>query len=720
MLRQHRLIPGNNVRLGALVSPRKSGPILALLIGLALLTLAVYSPVRHYAFLQFDDADYVTENGAVRAGLTMTGLRWALTTPYAGNWHPLTWVSHMADVQLFGLAPGWHHLSSLWLHILTTLLLFRLLARMTGSPGPSAFVTALFALHPLHVESVAWVAERKDVLSTLWWVLTTSAYVAFVRRPAPWRYGVIVMCFGLALMSKPMVVTLPFLLLLLDVWPLNRWRGLGDGANRFSTWALVREKLPLFVMAAAAALVTFIVQQQAGAVRSLDVLPLSTRLAKIPIAYMWYVANTIWPSNLAALYPYPSSIPLWQTVGAVVVLTGISVWTIRHLRTQPYLFVGWAWFVGTLVPVIGLVQAGSQPYADRFMYVPAIGLFVMAAWSANRWASARPGSAWRVGTIGIVVVLASAVVTFRQVAHWKDSVTLWEHAVAVTQDNYRAQTNLGFALAEAGSATRAQAAYREALRINPEYPNAHNYLGALLADRGEHDRAAMEFEAAIRLRPRFPEAHNNLGLARVEQGRMTEAVAAFQEAIRQDPFFAPARNNLAIAYVRQDQPDKAVVEFAEAVRLQPGSPESHMNLGSALAGAGRPREALAHFETAERLGGDRIQIHHAWGSALIDLGDMPGAITHFTTVLKMNPGFAPTVHAFGRSLALSGKLDEALEALQSAVRLEPGNANFHYDFGATLARRGMIAEAIAEMRTTLQIAPDHAGAQDALRTLIKK
>lgn len=690
--------------------------LIAVSIALVGLTFAVYAQVRGHAFLQFDDATYVVQNAGVRAGLTPASLYWALSTPYAGNWHPLTWVSHMADVQLHGLNAGGHHLSNLLIHILTTLLLFRVLARISGSAGPSAFVAALFALHPLHVESVAWVAERKDVLSALWFVLAIGAYAGYVRDRRLWRYGALVVCFGLALLSKPMAVTLPFVLLLLDVWPLGRWRGAeGVGAG-----ALLKEKTPLFLMAAASAVITFLVQQQAGAVQSLEAFPFARRVANVPLAYVHYIFSTFWPVNLAPLYPYPASIPLWQSAGAAALLVTVTAWAFRSVRTRPYVLAGWLWFLGTLVPVIGLVQVGSQPYADRYMYIPAIGLFIIVAWEAARWTAVRASWRPRVAAIGATVVLASAALTYRQTAYWKDDVTLWERTVAVTGDNYRGQTNLGFALAQVGQHDRALAAYREALRLNPQYPNAHNYLGLLLSDMGEHDRAADEFQAALTLLPRFAEARNNLGLTRMAQDRREDAIAEFEQAVRLNPAFGEAHNNLAIAYAQQGNLERAIAEFEAAVRLQPAAAEPHINLAAALASAGRKREALSHFDAAVRLGGNPFRIHYEWAGVLADLGELPEAIAHLTTVLSINPTFAPAAHDLGRALALSGRLEEALQALQAAVRLDPKNADYRHDFGAALAQRGMIPEAIAEMRAALQINPAHAEAQEALRILTRK
>jgi protein O-mannosyl-transferase len=685
--------------------------------------LAAYSSVGHHEFQQFDDADYVTQNAAVRAGLTWAGLRWAFTTPHAGNWHPLTWLSHMTDVQFFGLEPGWHHLSNLLIHLLTTLLLFRLSWRSTGMVWPSALVAALFALHPLHVESVAWVAERKDALSALFWVLTCSAYVRYARGPSRARYALVVLSFALALLSKPMAVTLPLALLLLDIWPLGRWPMATDGApTRIlqPPMPLITEKLPLLALAAVSAVITFLVQRKSGAVQSVEAFPVAMRLANVPVAYATYLVKTIAPWKLAPLYPYPAAVAWAQSAGALLLLTIVTTAAVWVRRTMPFLLVGWCWFLVTLVPVIGLVQVGSQPYADRYTYVPAIGLFVMLAWGAERLASARPSWSRAIAAVCGAAVTAAAVATWHQVGHWKNSVTLWEHAVAVTRDNYRAYSNLGFALAETGQRSRAAAAYEEAIRINPRYADAHNYFGFLLADMGDRERAATEYQAALQLQPRLAQAHNNLGLLRVAQDRLDDAIVEFRATLAIDPGFAPARNNLAIAYMRRARYDLALPEFEEAVRQQPGSAEAHFNLATALARAGRPRDALPHFQAAARAGGDPVTVHHAWGTVLRDLGDMPGAATQFLAALSANPSYAPASNELGKSLALSGRLNEGLEALRTAVRLDPGNADYHYDFGAALAQRGLIPQAVAEMRSALAIDPAHASALKGLALLRAK
>jgi len=679
-------------------------------------TAAVYAAVRTHGFLHFDDSTYIVENGRVRAGLTWQGLRWALTAGYAGNWHPLTWVSHMVDVQFFGMDAGWHHLTNLLLHIASTILLFRVLTRMTGALVASAFVAALFALHPLHVESVAWIAERKDVLSTFWWVLALTAYVSYVAQPRAWRYAALMFCFALALMSKPMVVTMPFVLLLLDVWPLARWRGAGGTRD---AWALVKEKGWLFLMAGGAAVVTYMVQREAGAVQSIGRLPVLTRIAAVPVTYFHYLVTTVWPIHLAPLYPYPTSIPWWESLGALAVLVLLSGLALRSFRRHPYVLVGWCWFLGTLVPVNGLVQVGSALYSDRHMYVPAIGLFLIIVWLARDWATR---AAWSrpLAFAGAGMVIVLAVLSYRQVEYWRDNVTLWEHTVAVTGPNYRGQTNLGFALADAGDKAGALAAYREALRINPSYPPAHNYLGLVLAQMGRHEEAAAEYQEALRLLPGFAEASNNLGLAWVDQGQFERAEQAFAAALQANPSFVQARSNLAITHARLGDLDRAIAEFEDVIHQTPASPEAQLNIASALADAGRKQEALSHYETAARLGGDPAKVHQAWGGVLMDLGDMPGAISHFQIVLSTHPRNAPALHDLGRALASSGHLPESLQALQLAVQLQPDDADYHHDFGAALARSGRIPEAIAEMREALRINPSHADALDALRLLTKK
>ena len=422
----------------------------------------VYATVWHHDFVAWDDPDYITKNPNVSHGLTWRAAWWALTTGYAANWHPLTWLSHMLDVQLYGLHAGPHLITNLALHIGSAILLFGLLHQMTGALGRSAFVATLFSVHPLHVESVAWASERKDVLSTLFWMLTLWAYVGYTRQPGLRRYVVVVVLFGLGLMAKPMLVTLPFVLLLLDYWPLNRV-SLGAGQN---WWRLVREKLPLLLLAAASSIVTYLVQREGGAVRGLEALPLNLRLTNAAVSYVGYIAKMLWPVRLAAFYPFVRSMPVWWAPGSILILAVVSLAVVKGARRYPYAGVGWLWYVGTLVPVIGLVQVGGQSMADRYTYVPYIGLFVILAWGLPDLLSG-----WRYRRIALPVAAAFAVaacmlVARSQVQSWSNSIALWSHAIEVTNDNYRAHSNLANFLSDRGEVAVAIGHYNEALRID--------------------------------------------------------------------------------------------------------------------------------------------------------------------------------------------------------------------------------------------------------------
>ena len=565
-------------------------------------TAAAYGAVRHHQFLNFDDPAYITDNPMVRAGLSWDGLRWAFSAGHAGNWHPLTWLSHMADVSLCGLEPGCHHVMNVAFHILSALLLLRFLYTATGRVGASACVAGLFALHPLHVESVAWIAERKDVLSTFWWMAAINIYAGGGERPSWARLAALAAASAAAMLSKPMAVTLPFTLLLLDIWPLRRWQAFAGGGGWLTGLAArVRATWPVFLMAGALCVVTFIVQRQAGAVQSVEAFPVALRLANVPVAYATYLLKTAWPAGLAPLYPYPEVLPPWQWIAALGLLLAITIGAVRLRARAPVVLVGWLWFLGTLLPVIGLVQVGAQPFADRYTYVPLVGVFLMVVWGVAGVIRSR-AAAVVAGGIAVAAIAALAVATSRQVEVWRDSVTLWTHAVSATTGNYRAQTNLGFALARAESSARAEAAYREALRLKPDYPRARNYLGALLLELDRPQEAEAELRAALAVWPRFAEARNSLGMALAAQDRQADAIREFEIALAEAPSFAQARNNLGIALARSGRLTDAIAAFEASVRLQPASAEAHLNLAVALLDAGRPLDARPHLDAAIRYG----------------------------------------------------------------------------------------------------------------------
>lgn len=599
-------------------------------VAIAIATVVAYIGVRRNGFVYYDDPKYVTENQIVHGGLTMHGIKWAFTTGTDANWFPVTWLSHMLDVELFGVNPAAHHLTSLVIHIASTLLLLVALTWMTKAPGRSAFVAGLFALHPLHAESVAWIAERKDVLSTFFFMLTLCAYAQYARRPSALRYGAVAAFLALGLMCKPMLVTLPFLLLLLDVWPLKR-------IGNHSIGRLVREKAPLFGLVIASSVVTFTVQRSGGAVGGLDAYPFPTRVGNAIASYAEYIRMMLWPSGLAAFYPYPESISPAIVAGALAVLGAVTFAAIKLARSRPYILVGWLWYLGTLVPVIGIVQVGNQALADRYTYIPLIGLFIILAWGAadvaKRWRLPRAGLA----TAAAILLIALAVITQRQVGYWNDSTTLWTHALAVTIDNHLAHNNLGRELAEKGRFDEAIAEYNAALRIKPAYATALTNLGAALAKSGKKEDAIRSYTEALRIKPDLPEAHLNLGATLAAEGKSAEAIEHYRTAISLNPNLADAHANLGLALADRGQIGDATTEYKNALRIKPDFVEVHNNLGYALASEGKLDEAIPHFNEALRLKPDFILAHVNLAMTLANAGRKAEAVREFREVLRLDP-----------------------------------------------------------------------------------
>ena len=526
---------------------RFTGRAMAMSVCVALiaLSLIIYAPVRHYPFVNTDDGVYVTANANVLQGLSWSNVRWALTDARVPYWHPLTFLSHMLDVQLFGTNAGGHHVTSVILHIASALLLFGLLLEMTGAFWTSAVAAGLFALHPLRVESVAWIAERKDVLSTLFWIATTWAYVRWVRRPGPKRYSLVVVLFGLGLMAKPMIVTLPFALLLLDYWPLERTAlPSSSRGHRVGLRALVKEKIPLFVLAAFASLATLGAQQEVGAVNTLEVIPLRLRVANAVQSYVAYLGDSFWPARLAALYPYPDTVAAGSLSIAFLVLAALTGLVVVLRRRRPYLLVGWLWYLGTLLPVIGLIQVGPQARADRFTYVPHIGLVLMLVWGIADTMRRLAMRRFILVPLATGTIAASVIVARRQVDYWESSTTLWERTLAITRDNGVAHYNLGVDLAAKGRDDDAIQHLREAVRLEPEFPFAHNRLAMALNRKGDLAGATAEMNEVVRLMPASARAHANLAVALAREGKNAEAIASFARAVELDPTDAASRQRM--------------------------------------------------------------------------------------------------------------------------------------------------------------------------------
>ena len=544
--------PARSARTGAApthdISPTSIFSGRALWVSLALIVAngIIYAPVRHFPFVNTDDGVYVTANPNVLQGLSWSNVGWALTEARVPYWHPLTFLSHMLDVQLFGTNAGGHHVTSVILHIASTLLLFGLFLEMTGGLWRSAVVAALFGLHPLRVESVAWIAERKDVLSTLFWIATTWAYVRWVRRPVAKRYAAVIVLFGLGLMAKPMIVTLPFALLLLDYWPLERTTFGPNDSRRHAVpvRVLLKEKIPLFALALLASLGTFGAQRQVGAVESLAALPLQLRLANAVVSYVAYVRDLFWPAQLAALYPYPRSVAASAVIVALAILVAVTVLVVVMRRRRPYLLVGWLWYLGTLLPVIGLIQVGPQARADRFTYIPHIGLLMMLVWGIVDLLGRLPRRQVALVPLAAAAVAACTALASRQVGYWRSSAALWEHTLSITRDNGVAHYNYGVMLAAQGRNDDALRHLREAVRLEPDFATAHNRLALALDSRGDHSGATAQLAEVVRLMPESAEAHANLGVSLAKEGKTAEAIAELSQAVLLNSQDARSRSRL--------------------------------------------------------------------------------------------------------------------------------------------------------------------------------
>ena len=737
-----------------------------------LLTVAVFlvfgQTFRH-GFVNYDDDQYVYDNPQVAQGLTLRGIAWAFATSYSAYWHPLTWLSHMLDCQLWGLNAGGHHLTNVIIHAANAMLLFMVLRRMMGlrseaSPPqaglcpdkgvgaaappagvlwPSAFVAAMFAIHPLDVESVAWVTQRKNVLSTFFWLLTMWAYTRYaqcvtsdacqmtgpgkaIRVPPMSRvtcypslfYGLALIFFALGLMSKPMLVTLPFVLLLLDYWPLGRVTG---GKWQVTSLRLVVEKLPFLLVAVASSVVTYLGQKSEGAVMTFEQIPLGVRLEKVPVNYVTFLRNIIWPEGLAIPYPYASAFPVLLVVLCTLLLAGVTVLVLWAARTKSYAAVGWFWFLGTLVPVIGLVQVGNTPVADRFTYVPQIGLYLAVAWAIRdltvSWRHRRQALVMVVA----MVIAALMVCAWKQTSYWRNSESLWAHTLACTSDNFIGCNNLGNALLQKGDVDEAIVRFQQALQIKPDFAEAHSNLGNALFQKGKVDEAIAHCQRALQIKPESPEAHNNLGNALLKMGHVDEAIAHYQTALQIKPDSAEARNNLGSALLQKGDVGEAIAQYQQALQIKPDFAEAHNNLGNALLQKGDVDGAITHLQQALQIKPDDAEAHINLGSALFQKGRVDEAITHLQQALQIKPDSAEAHDNLGNALLQKGRVDEAIAQYQQALQIKPDDAEIHYNFGMALLQKGNLDEGIAHFQKALQIKPDYAEAHINLgNTLLQR
>jgi protein O-mannosyl-transferase len=655
-------------------SPRDRTLVRIIAIGLVLLTLAVYWRVLGNGFVNIDDDEYVTSNAHVLHGVTAKAVAWSLTAVHSSNWHPLTWMSHMLDWQLYRLNPVGHHATNLLFHILNVLLLFLLLNWMTGRVWRSAFVAALFAVHPLHVESVAWVAERKDVLSTMFWLLTMLAYYWYTLKPEIKRYALVCILFALGLMAKPMLVTLPIVLILMDYWPLGR-------AETFDTATirrLVVEKLPLFALTALSCVVTFLAQRKGGAVGSLERFPFSVRVENALVSYIAYLGKMIWPAKLAVLYPFPSNVPALAVIGAITALIVITVVAIRNERARPYLAMGWLWYLVTLIPVIGIVQVGNQAMADRYTYVPLIGIFIAIAWALPELLSDK-SSVGRVAFVGLasVSLVVMSFLTFVQVGYWRNSITLFRHTLASTSySNYIAHGSLAAGLLAVGKMDEAVKEARITVELAPHAARPHDKLGAMLAMQGKISEGMEQCKKALELDPKLSDAHYDLGAMLHKSGDIAGAIKEYEEALRLNPEDPDAAEMLEVA--RSSGGGAASVpDLLGAVEKNPGDYQAHYRLGVGYEKEEQPDKAYEEYLKAIRLKPSFAPAHNNLGLLLGKQGRLDEAIVEFRRTLQLNPKSADTLCNMAVALNMQGKPDEAMQALQKAVLITPENAGAH-------------------------------------------
>ncbi|MBN1765467.1 MAG: tetratricopeptide repeat protein [Sedimentisphaerales bacterium] len=660
--------------------------ILAICVVLVLTSCVAYEQVRLNEFVDYDDNLYVTENPQVRSGFTRESVTWAFSNWRFTTWHPVTWLSHMLDYELFGLNPAGHHLMSLGFHIVNTLLLFYLLTTLTGSVWPSALVAALFALHPQHVESVAWASERKDVLSGFFWILTLIVYVGYVRRRGIVRYSGMVLLFILGLMAKPMLVTLPFVMLLLDYWPLGRLRRRRPevpdtsesvtseaGSGRVSMVSVIMEKVPLFILTAIFCVVTYLAQQKDEAMVDLGWLSGGYRIGNALVSYVSYLIKIVYPAGLAVLYPHPAdSLPIWKPIVSLLVLlliSGVVLYGGRGRRC-PALVTGWLWYLGTLVPVIGLVQVGVQAYADRYAYLPGIGVFIMIAWGGK----ALLGQ-WRYrqtvfAVFTAVIMILMLVGTRRQVGYWHDSDALFEHTLAVTKDNYVIHNNYGYYLSEQGRNDLAVYHFQEAVRIKPNYTNALNNLATVLKDQGNIEGAIETWYEVLKLAPDHASAHSNLGLTLAQKGRIDEAILHFKTALSIKPDWR-SHLVLGLIYYQTGNYEAAIQQYNQSQQLKPDSPEVCFHLALAYTDQGNYERAVHYYQEAIRIQPDYFNAHNNLGNIYRGMGNHAEAVKHYYAALQIMPDYALVRLNLADTLYAMGNVKDAITQYYQVLESDP-------------------------------------------------
>lgn len=667
-----------------------------IILTIVLLPLIVYSQVIFHDFVNIDDPLFVTDNYYIKHGFTKEGIRWAFGFTNVSYWKPLTWLSHMLDCEIFSLNSGGHLFTNLTLHILSSVLLFWWLKSATAASWKSFFVAAFFAVHPMNVESVAWIAERKNVLSTFFFLLTLITYSNYTRQPNRYRYGITIVIYALGLMAKPMLITLPFVLLLADHWPLERLK-----PGQLKSVHLIVEKFPFLILAAISLFVTL--YHLGSDVVSHESVSLKLRILNALVSYFTYISKLVFPQKLSVFYPFPKHVAALKAALSFVGLIGCFIYTLKHFWKKPYLFSGWFWYVGTLVPALGLIQGGLWPEtADRFAYIPYIGLFCIVAWGTSDIAATfkLKQSIFVIGAIFVIVILLS--LTARQVTYWQNSVTLFRHALDINSENHIAHNNLGSALEKDGKIDEASFHYIEALRILPAYANAHNNLGNILYQNGHITDARKHFETALRLRPDLAEAHNNIANMLLDQGDISAAIGHYRKALIKNPNYAKALTNLGSAYLKRGDIPRAIDTYTRAVKIKPELWEAHLNLANALIKNNDYATAIDHCQNALMLKPGQAEIHLVLGRVLYENNDPVIADTHFTEAIRLNPDMLDAYLYRAKIYSMQKKYSEAIDIYLAITKKWPDLKAAYYNLACLYAKINHVPRAVKMLKIAIE------------------
>jgi tetratricopeptide (TPR) repeat protein len=674
---------------------------IAICLILAIITFIVYTPVLRSNFISFDDGDYVYENNHITIGPTPQNILWAFTNTHADNYHPLTSMSLMLDSVLYGSKHAGFHLTNLLFHIANTILLFLVLGRLTGRLWPSAFVAALFALHPLHVESVAWVSERKDVLSTLFWMLTLLTYIRYTEKPSAGRFVLALSFFALGLLSKSMLVTLPLILLVLDYWPLNR----------LNSKTVIYEKIPFILLSVIFSVITFQVQWQIGLAKPLQSYPLGWRIENALVSYVIYIEKMFVPTNLAIFYPHPQGgIPLWQIIAAVSVLVFITCLALWQLKQRSYIAAGWLWFLITLIPVIGIIQVGLQAYADRYTYIPYIGLFIIIAWGVADLSARLPYRKVIISFTAVVVLLSLGVQSRLQASYWHDSIMLYQHAIAVTKDNWWAHRFLANALIEKGQTSEGIAQYKKSLKIDPQNATTQNELAMALLDIGDVNQAIEMYQKMLPPLPKDLDGLVGINPEIIKRNDIKVIIDLYTEA----------NINLASAYLRRGDVNEAAIRLREVLRINPDSITAHRNLGDIFLQKGQIEDAQEQYMAVLRIQPAYLEEFKKFADTLLMDNKFEQAAGIYVMLIPFQPNDIGTYTQLGIAFAEQNKLDEAYACFNKVLSIRPGFADGYVNLANVFAIQGKLQQAIEQCDKALKLAPNHPKAIELKSQLLEQ